>query len=127
VALHFYLDSAGTQKVTSLSPDYARNKAKAGQTLELVGELWIKSDNNSLTYEDIQVWADGDNEGASVSGEIEVKYSLDNVAYFNILSIPNQDFITPIKIYRKVIAPSIQEAFQRTDIKPKIKYASFTK
>lgn len=127
MGLDFYLDQECTQKITSLSPDYAKDKATQGQTLELVKELWIKSDNETLTYEDIEVYADNDEEGASNSEEAEVLYSKDNVAYFNVLSMANGNYITPVKIFRKVIAPNIQEAFQRTDIIPKLKYTGYVK
>lgn len=125
--IRMYHDQAGTQEVTEQNPDSFRKAVFAGDDLEDVAELYLKTDDPDLTYENVSITAKGDDDGASESGQIDVKYSLDGSSYSDTLELPDGDYGSPIKIYRRAVAPDVQAAFRRTDIEHKWTFDEYVK
>lgn len=114
--LRLYHDPEGVEEVTEVNPDHFRKAVREGGTLEDITELYLLSDDEGLTYENISIQAVGDEDTASESGHIDISYSLDGVTFNDPLELPDGDYTTAQKIYRKAVAPNVGAAFKRTDI-----------
>lgn len=125
--LRLYHDEAGLREVTQNDPDVIKETVFAGGTLTRVGELYVKSDDSALTYENISLTAIGDENTASQSGEVDVTYSLDNETFEQVLTLPDGDYVTALKVYRKVVAPTVEAAFKRLDIWHELSFDEYVK
>ena len=125
--LRLYHDEAGLREVTQNDPDVIKETVFAGGTLTRVGELYVKTDDGNLTYENISLTAIGDENTASQSGEVDVTYSLDNETFVQTLALPDGDYATALKVYRKVVAPSVSAAFKRLDIQHELSFDEYVK
>lgn len=115
--LRLYRDQACQDEITQNSPDFFEKAVLAGGTLTDVAELYIKSDDSEATYKNIYITGIDDEDSASESGEIDILYSADGSNYVQELNIPDGEYTTPLKIYRKAIAPAVTKRFNRVDIK----------
>lgn len=115
MALHFYHDSAGTTEIDFTNVDHEREADVQGSTVVLEKKIYIGSDDSNLTYENVTVSTINDNDGATQSGQVDILYALDSGGspgtYQQSLDVPNGDFDPPVAIWRKMVAPNIQEAF----------------
>lgn len=116
MALVMYHESGCTTPVDGTNPDEVRQAVSQGSNLEDVKEIWIKSDDATLTYENISVTASGDVDGTSTSGEIDITYSTDGSTYNQSINLTNGTFGTAVKIWRKVYSPNVQNAFNNSSI-----------
>jgi len=55
MALKLYLDSGTTQEITDVNPDELKQAVSSGADINNEIQLYIKSDDNSLTYENITI------------------------------------------------------------------------
>mgnify|MGYP001193059112 FL=1 len=125
--IKIYHDPEGTQEITADNPDFIHKAVPVGNVLEDIVQIYLLSDDPTLTYENIHITADNDDDGATSHGQIDVKYSLDGATYKDTLEIPDGDFATAVAVYRKVIAPDVQEAYKRTDILHKHLFEEYKK
>lgn len=132
MGLHFYENSDMTAEIDSGNPDTVRNAVQQGNQAVDERQIYIGSDDSTLTYENIIVETANDFDGTTTSGEIDVLYAPDNSGsagtYSQTLDMSNQDFDPAIPIWRKVVAPDVQSAFKITDIQHQINdYKEFKK
>lgn len=125
--LRLYHDEAGLREVTQNDPDLIKDAVYAGGSLTRISELYVKSDDSALTYENISLTAIGDENTANQSGEVDVTYSLDNVTFEQTLALPDGDYTTAQKVYRKVTAPNVSAAFKRLDIQHELSFDEYVK
>lgn len=123
MAVRLYRDAAGTDEITSTNPDRVRKAVPVGQDLVDEQVLYLRSDDPTLTYEGVSIWAEGDEDDADQHGEVAVFYALDKGGspgeYKPVLDVPDGDFVEAVPIWRKVVAPGVQAAFRRVNIVPK--------
>ncbi len=130
MALRLYLDAACTQEIDELNPDIIHKAVVAGADMLDERSLWIKSDADVLTYENIETTAklilldeynnpvlvEGDPVLEDLPPEISIQYAVDNNgspgAYLDPGIIPDGPFDQAVRIWRKVIAPSVESAFK---------------
>jgi hypothetical protein len=55
MALKLYLDSGATQEITDLNPDELKQGVESGQSITNEINLYLKSDDVDLTYENISI------------------------------------------------------------------------
>lgn len=131
MALHLYHDAAATQVVDAANPDTIRQAVISGNNMVDEKVLYLASDDPSLTYENISITAAGDEDAAANSGEVDVEYALDNAGspgvYVDTLNLPNGDYATPVPIWRRVTAPNVIRAFERTDIEHVLSWDEYMK
>lgn len=124
MALLIYFDAACTDMMSSdgTNPDSLRQSTTSGQTITHERSLWIKSDDVTKTYEDIVLTAQGDDTSA------DVMYAPDNAGsagtYIQSLDLVDGTFGTAVRVWRKITAPSITEAFNRS-IQHKLNYTEW--
>lgn len=120
--LRLYRDAAGQSEITSDNPDTVRKAVPVGATLTDEQVQYLKSDDPTLTYEGVSIWAEGDEDGAAQHGEVDVLYAPDvggsPGTYEQVLALPDGDFVAAVPIWRKVVAPNVAAAFRRIDIVP---------
>lgn len=116
MALVIYHDFSCTSPVSASSPDNFNKAVPWGNDAIDIRQFWIKSDDPDLTYKNITIEAVNDDDGASMSGQIDVTYSLDNTAYSQSITLPDGDYSTPVSFWRKVYSPCVEGAFSRTNI-----------
>jgi hypothetical protein len=126
MAIKMFHDSACTQEVTAANPDLLRQAVESGEDLTEDREFWLRSDDNTLTYENITITASGDS-NSPTTGEVDIKYSLSNENYEDEISLPNSDFSDPVKIWRRVHSPNVTFAFNVTTIAHKITAEEYLK
>lgn len=114
--LRLYRDEDGLDEITDENPDYIKKPVMVDGTLTDVTEIYMKSADPNLTFENISLTTVGDEDGASDSGEVDVSYSLDGSNYVQILPLPDGDYENALKIYRKAVAPNVAKAFKRLEI-----------
>jgi hypothetical protein len=77
--------------------------------------LYIKSDDDTLSYENISLT--GQNDDTAVN----VMYAPDSEGqpgtYVESLVLPNGYFLPAVKVWRRVFCTNVTSAFDRTDIK----------
>lgn len=117
-SLKLFFDEAGTQEITQNVPDFIKDAVLDGTDLVDEKEIYLKSVDNALTYEEIFLTTIGDEDDATESGEVDITYSLDGTTFKQILEIPDGAYDTALKIYRKAVAPSVTKAFKRPYIDP---------
>lgn len=127
MALRLYHDPDGLSEITKLNPDTVREAVLVDGTLTDVREIYLLSDNPNLTYEVIILRTIGDKDDASVSGEVDIMYSLDGETYSQILALPDGDYEEPLAVYRKVVAPSVTDAFRETTIEHEWDFDEFVR
>ena len=131
MALRLYHDAAATTEITAANPDVVHKAVAQGQTLVDERPIYVKSDNPNLTYENVSIDGMGDVDGASQSGQVDVLYAPDNNGvpgtYVQTLTLPNQDYATPHKIWRKVTSPNVQSAFNLTTIQHQLSWHEYAK
>ena len=132
--LGLYFDEDGENEVLGThhengdyDPDTIREPVEQGEDGEFITELYLITKDEDLTFEDIYIEAEHDEDDASESGEINVEFSLDDVDYQDKLNIPDDDFSEPVKIYRRVTAPSVDYPFKREDIIYNTEFKAFVK
>lgn len=126
MSLVLYHDSGCTQPVNAGNPDEVKQAVASGSNIEDVTQFWVKSDDATKTYENINITASGDVDGASASGEVDITYSTDNTTFSDSITLANGTFDTAVSFYRKVTAPSVTSPFNETVITHQItadKYA----
>ncbi len=116
MALKLYKDSACTQDVKTGAPESFQEAVTFQDDCVHVAQLWVKSDDSTITYEDITITASGDVDNPTTSGEIDVTFSLDNSTYSQSITLPNGDYTTPMGIWRKAYSPTVIGAFKTTSI-----------
>lgn len=131
MSLFLYHDSSGTNLVESGDEDYEREAVQSGNQVVLEQKLYVGSDNTNLTYENITLDSVNDEDSANQTGEINIQYAPDESGspgvYLESISLPNGDFDPPVAIWRKMIAPSVENAFIRTDIQLELNYDEYYK
>ena len=129
MALRLYFDAAATQEITTQSPDTVRKAVPAGQTMTDERAIYIKSDDPALTYENIVLDGVGDADGATQSGQVDVLYAPDNGGtpgtYVQTLTLANGAYTTPVRVWRKVVAPNVQAAFRVTTIQHSLSWDEY--
>jgi len=131
MALQLYHDSGGTNLIESGDEDIYRNAVSSSNTAVDEKIIYVGSDDTNLTYENITIDAINDEDSASVSGEIDVTYAVDNSGtagtYQDVLTLSDGDFSTPVPVWRKVTAPNVTSAFKRTDIQHELNFDEYVK
>lgn len=132
MSLKFYEDSAMATEINDVNPDVVREAVAQGTDMVEERQIYIGSDDSTLTYEDILVETANDFPDTVNSGQIDVLYAPDNAGvagtYSQTLSMSNQDFDPSIPIWRKVVAPNVQDAFKIENIQHQINnYKEFKK
>lgn len=125
--LRLYHDEAGLREITQNDPDLIKDAVFGVGNLTKISELYVKSDDANLTYENISLTAIGDENTASQSGEVDITYSLDNKTFEQVLALPDGDYTTALKVYRKVFAPNVNAAFKRLDIQHELSFDEYVK
>ena len=115
MALRLYLDAACTQEIDELNPDIIHKAVVAGADMIDERSLWIKSDDPALTYENTTIAAQ--NKPANVTVQYAKDSSGSPGAYADSRALTNGTFEPAVRIWRKVMAASVQEAFKATTIK----------
>lgn len=125
MALVMYHDSDCNEPIDESNPDYVKEAVQQGSDFEDEKEFWIKSDDEDLTYENVELTASGDTDSPS-SGQVDIKYSKDDgETYEDTVDLEDGDYQTAVSIYRKVYSPDVQEAFNESSIKHQINADEF--
>lgn len=131
MALRLYHDEGATQEITEETPDTVHMAVAVGQTLVDERPIYVLSDDPGLTYEAVSIEAGGDTDDASESGQVDVLYASDNNGepgtYVQTLTLPDQDYAAPHKIWRKVTSPNVQQAFNVTTIQHILQWHEYAK
>lgn len=131
MALRLYHDAGATQEITEETPDTVHMAVAVGQTLVDERPIYVLSDDPGLTYEAVSIEGVGDVDGASQSGQVDVLYALDTGGspgtYVQTLTLPNGDYATPYKVWRKVTSPNVQQAFNVTTIQHQLSWHEYAK
>lgn len=133
MSLRVYFDQNCQEEVKSnINPegklDIMKGAVASGKDFVNEKELYIKSDDSSLTYEAIVFTNENDEDSASKSGEADIEFSVDGgKTWEEIINFENQDFANPVAVKRRVVAPNVTKAFKRTDIKYALNYNEFVK
>lgn len=127
MALNFYHDEACTQLIDESNPDYFREPVTGGATATDERAIYLKSDNPGVTYENVEITTEGDEDEASESGEIDVMYRVGGGEWSQMLVLPDGDYVGPLEIRRSITAPNVTEAFKRLDIKHQLDYDEYVK
>lgn len=113
--MRLYLDAEAAQEITEENPDEVRKPVIAGSDWVDERSLWIRSDNPTLTYENVVITAQNVPEG------VTVQYALDNSGspgtYADSITLPNGEFDPAVRFWRKVVVPEVNEAQKITVIK----------
>lgn len=121
MALKLYLDSAATQEITALNPDEAKGAVLAGENFVDQQEIWMKSDDASLTYENIEITKDS----TGALPAVTLEYAPDNEGvpgtYVATLTPANGAYSTVYKFWRRVTKTNVTEAFTKTDVNHRVK------
>lgn len=127
MSLKFYRDINGQNEITAGNPDAIRKPVLAGGTATDITEIYLKNDDPNLTFSEIVLTSLGDEDGADASGEVDITYSLDGVSYVQSLSLPNGDYASAFKVFRKATAPNVARAFKRVDIEHELSFNEYVK
>lgn len=131
MALRLYHDADATQEITEETPDTVHMAVAVGQTLVDERPIYVLSDDPGLTYEAVSIEAEGDTDDASERGQVDVLYAPDNNGtpgtYVQTLTLPDRDYATPHKIWRKVTSPNVQQAFNVTTIQHVLQWHEYAK
>lgn len=124
MALLMYFDAACTNQISSdnANPDIVHKSTTAGQTITDELSIWIRSNDAQKTYEDVVLTAQGDDSSA------DVQYAPDNSgvagAYVQSLSLTDGTFASALRIWRKITAPNVTQAFNK-NIQHKLTYSEY--
>jgi len=131
MALILYHDEACTNPVEIEDPDEVVQAVETGNDFVDEKKFWIKNDDVLTTYENVTLSGNGDIDGTSTSGEIDVTYAPDNTgspgSYVQELSLANGDFDIAVPIWRKVFSPNVQDTFNNTSISHQITVEEYTR
>ena len=123
MGLRLYLDAEAAQEITEENPDQVRKPVIAGSDWVDERSLWIRSDNPTLTYENVVITAQNVPEG------VTVQYALDNAGkagtYADSITLPNGKFDPAVRFWRKVVVPEVNEAQKIANIKHTRKYDEY--
>lgn len=121
--MRLYLDAEAAQEITEENPDQVRKPVIAGSDWVDERSLWIRSDNPTLTYENVVITAQNVPEG------VTVQYALDNSGspgtYADSIALPNGTFDSAVRFWRKIVVPNVNEAQKITVIKHSRKYDEY--
>ena len=119
MALRLYHDSDATEEITEDNPDHVRQAVTDGTDLEEITPIYLASDDDNLTYENITV-----RKTSTEDNNVYVDYALsesdfDSMAHGDneSIDIDNGAYTSSLTIYRRVVAENVTEPFTRTDIK----------
>jgi len=116
MALRLYHDADATQEITLANPDEVRVAVEAGQDLEDIEQLYLASDDTSLTYENISITKVSD----GLTPAVVIEYALDDAGspgvWQTTLNVPDGAYIDSEIIWRRAFKADVQEAFTREDI-----------
>ena len=123
MGLRLYYDPECTNEITNENPDSIRKPTIFGETLVTELEIYIKSDDITLIYENISFTALNDD------AQVDVKYALDKEGtpgeYHDELQLPDGVYHDPIRVWRKISAPDVTAAFRRTDIQHSLNWDEY--
>ena len=121
--MRLYLDAEAAQEITEENPDQVRKPVIAGSDWVDERSLWIKSDNPTLTYENVVITAQNVPEG------VTVQYAKDNNGspgtYADSITLPNGKFDPAVRFWRKVVVPEVNEAQKIANIKHTRQYHEY--
>lgn len=121
--MRLYLDAEAAQEITEENPDQVRKPVIAGSDWVDERSLWIRSDNPTLTYENVVITAQNVPEG------VTVQYALDNSGspgtYTDSIALPNGTFDSAVRFWRKIVVPNVNEAQKIANIKHTRKYDEY--
>lgn len=121
--MRLYLDAEAAQEITEENPDQVRKPVIAGSDWVDERSLWIRSDNPTLTYENVVITAQNVPEG------VTVQYALDNSGspgtYADSIALPNGTFDSAVRFWRKIVVPNVNEAQKIANIKHTRKYDEY--
>lgn len=125
MGLRLYLDAACTQEITDQNPDHSRKPVVAGADWIDERSLWIRSDDPTLTYENISITAQ-DKPAHAI-----VQYAKDSNGipgvYAESLALPNSSFEPAVRFWRKVTVPNVNDAQEIATIKHSRKYDEYVR
>lgn len=125
MGLRLYLDAACTQEITPETPDSIRKAVVAGADMVDGRSLWLKSDDDALTYENIELSAQ------DKPANVTVQYAKDSSgspgAYADSITLANGTFEPAVRIWRKIVAPGVEAAFKVTTIKHSLKWDEYVR
>lgn len=128
MALKLYFDAEGTQPVEPGNPDALELAIIETNDLENTLKLYIKSDDASLTYEKVSMYAIND-EDTPVSGEVNVQHAKDvngsPGSFVEELDLPAGAYIPAVPVWRKIYSPNLQRSIRDSSIKHAIKAQEF--
>ncbi len=120
--LRLYKDEQATEEITELAPDLLRGAVAVGEDLTVETKRWIKSDDGTLTYENVGITSTEDPPPGAV--EVTITFALDNGgspdAYAASQELPDGDFDQAYPVWVRAQSIDVQAAFARTDFKYKI-------
>lgn len=125
MALILYFDEEATEEVTVQNPDRTKETVVMGNSLASERILFVKSDDENLTYENIVISA------AEGDSSANIQYAFDNGgvpgSYMSALTIMDGDFSEPVAFWRKVVSGAVEYPFKRQDIEHEIAYDAYLK
>ena len=116
MALRLYHDDQAQNEITQANPDEVHVAVPVGEDLDDQEQIYLASDDATLTYESIEITAVEDN-----GNDVDVEYAFDDngspdLPWQETIEPTDGDYETPVPIWRRVFKENVQEAFQRTDI-----------
>lgn len=131
MGLRLYHDEACTTPIDDTNKDTIHKAVDIGQDLVDEKPCWVKTDDTTLTYEVAKIRGEGDTDDASESGQVDVLWALDVDGapgeYKQVLELPDGDYSEPLKIWRKVTSPNVQQAFNVTTIRHQLSWHEYAK
>ena len=119
MSIRMYHDQEATEELSENNPDTVRQAEEAGNDWIEEREFYLKSDDITLEYENVLVFAENND------SNLYVEYSEDGITYYDELELANGDYDEVVSIYRKVTAPNVQEAFNRENVIPVVRFDKY--
>lgn len=119
--LRVYTDENCTNEITDIDAEVNKMPVEVGEDWVHEREIFIKSDDPLLNYENVLIKGFMDIDGTNQQGEIDVLYALDDQGspgvYKQTLNLPPDNYESPYKIWRKIYSPNVTTAFKEENIK----------
>jgi len=116
MAIRIYHDSEGNEEITSGNPDIHKDAVPENEESETIQEIFLLTDDNELTYENVEISLQGSTSGAEFDN-IYVDYNeTDDFSGIDpgsqeTLSLSDGDYSTAVSVYRRVTVTNVQDPF----------------
>ena len=124
--LKIYHEAGCTTLVDADHPISIKSAAVAGANFTSDIELYMKSDDATVTYESITIGSSTDVDGTVVPGEVDLLFATHGPGTFGQTYSPaNGAYGTVLHFHMRVFSPAMGVSIKTTSIVPEITYTEF--